>query len=95
MTKEELDISMSKLGIARELYNNAVHIRHIHDSFKGNVRDSIRKAGVFEIKPISCYSVEIPLTDEVRKALDIIEAVLKDQAEKAEKAFENFKMERV
>lgn len=91
MTKNELDISMDKLSIAKNLYSNAEHTRHMYDSFKCQVRVSIRKAGRFEIKPVDCYPVEIPLTDEVKKVLDIIEDVLKRQAEESSRAFEEFK----
>ena len=91
MTKNELDVSMGKLSIAQDLYNNAVNTRSTYASFKGVVRDSIREAGRFEIKPVNCYSVEIPLTDEVKRALDIIEDVLRRQAEEASKAFDEFK----
>lgn len=91
MTKNELDVSRSMLDIAQNLYNNAVHTRSEYDSFKGPVRDSICKAGRFDIRPVCCYAVEIPLTDEVKKALDIIEDVLRRQAEEASKAFEEFK----
>lgn len=93
MTKNELDVSMGKLSIAQDLYTNAVHTRSTYDGFKGTVRDAIVKAGRFEIRPVCCYSVDIPLTDEVKKALDIIEDVLRQQAEEASKAFEKFKME--
>lgn len=95
MTKNELDASRSKLSTAQDLYNNAEHTKHVYDSFKGFVRESIVKAGRFEIKPVCCYSVDIPLTDEVKKALDIIEDVLRQKAEEASKAFEKFKMEGV
>ena len=90
MTKNELDVSMGKLSIAQDLYTNAVHTRSTYDSFKSVVRDSIREAGRFEIKPVNCFSVEIPLTDDVKRALDIIEDVLRQQAEDASKAFEEF-----
>ena len=93
MTKNELDVSMSRLSIAQDLYTNAVHTRSTYDGFKGVVRDSIREAGRFEIRPVNCYSVEIPLTDDVKRALDIIEDVLRIQAEEASKAFEKFTME--
>lgn len=91
MTKNELDISRSKLEIAQNLYNNAVHTRSEYDSFRSTARDAIVKAGRFEIRPVCCYAVEVPLTDEVKKALDIIEDVLKHQADEASKAFEEFK----
>lgn len=91
MTKNELDVSMSRLYIAQDLYNNTVHTRSTYDSFKGIVRDSIMETGRFEIRPVNCYSVEIPLTDDVKRALDIIEDVLRRQAEEASKAFEEFK----
>ena len=90
MTKNELDVSMSRLSIAQDLYNNAVHTRSTYDGFKGVVRDSIMETGRFEIRPVNCYSVEIPLTDDVKRALDIIEDVLRQQAEDASKAFEEF-----
>ncbi len=92
MIKNELDVLMSRLSIAQDLYTDAVHTRSTYDSFKSVVRDSIRKAGRFEIKPVSCFSVEIPLTDDVKRALDIIEDVLKQMAEEATKAFEEFKI---
>lgn len=91
MTKNELDVSMNKLSIAQDLYNNAEHTKNVYDSFKGFVREAIGKAGRFEIRTVCCYPVEIPLTDDVKRALDIIEDVLRRQAEEASKAFEEFK----
>ena len=93
MTKNELDVSMGKLSIAQDLYNNAVHTRSEYDSFRSTARDAIVKAGRFDIRPVCCYAVEIPLTDDVKRALDIIEDVLRRQAEEASKAFEKFTME--
>lgn len=92
MTKNELDVSMSNLSVAQNMYNDAEHKRHVYTSFKGVVRDSIVEAGRFEVKPVSCFSVEVPLTAEVKKALDILEDVLRRQAEEATKAFEEFKV---
>ena len=92
MNKNELDVLIAKLDIARNLYNNAVHTVSTYDGFKCTVRDAIVKAGRFDIRPVCCYAVEIPLTDEVKKALDIIEDVLKHQAEEASKAFDEFKI---
>lgn len=92
MTKSELDVSMSRLTTAQKLYNNAMNTRSVYDSFKGVVRDSIREAERLEIKPVNCFSVEIPLTDDVERVLDIIEGVLRKKAEEASEAFEEFKV---
>ena len=91
MTKNELDVLTARMEMATSMYNHAVHTKSTYDSFKGVVRESIVKAGRFDIRPVDCYAVEIPLTDEVKNALDIIEGVLKRQAEEAAKIFEEFK----